>query len=161
MASSWMNMGGSLVRPDRGRCQPDSLCLKEFSYVEWRSGWHAHRTMLQFHLHPEDGLLLGDIDGLVSIEAWSRALGQMEEALKPAPADRLLLDLSGLLGWLGVPERQRVGAMMARHLSKMAKVALVIEAAKITGVVEAEAQRNGLALRLFSERDEAVEWVRS
>ena len=48
---------------------------------------------------------------------------------------------------------------MATHLAQMRKVALVIQAEKITGVVEAEAQRNGLDLRLFSNWDDAMSWV--
>jgi hypothetical protein len=48
---------------------------------------------------------------------------------------------------------------MAARLTRMKKVALVIEAAKISGAVESEAQRNGLNLRLFPDYNDAVDWV--
>jgi hypothetical protein len=48
---------------------------------------------------------------------------------------------------------------MATHLARMDKVALFIQPEKIAGVVEAEAQRNGLDLRMFSSYDDAVSWA--
>lgn len=103
--------------------------------------------------------MLAHIDGLVSLEAWDQVLRALELAIAGAESDRLVADLSGLVGWLGVPERTAVGALMAARLARMAKVALVIEAGKISGVVEAEAQRKGLNLRLFPRYEDAVSWV--
>ena len=65
------------------------------------------------------------------------------------------------MGYLGEPERRAVGALMAKHLARMRKVALVVEARKITGVVKEEATRAGLLLRLFPLMDDAVAWVLS
>ena len=48
---------------------------------------------------------------------------------------------------------------MATHLARMERVALSIQAEKIAGVVQAEARRNRLNLRLFPSDDEAVRWV--
>ncbi len=115
--------------------------------------------MLQFRLIPNDRFLQGEISGLVSIDAWDKMLGELQTALAELPQKRLLLDLFGLLGWLGLPERQAVGALMARRLLQMTRVALVIEATKITGVVEAEAQRSGLELRLFTSHEKAATWL--
>jgi len=97
----------------------------------------------------------------VSPEAWENALGELEAAIKDVPGDRLVIDLGGLVGWLGEPERRAVGTLMAAHLGRMKKVALVIEARKISGVVEAEAKRNGLDLRLFPVHENAVSWALS
>ena len=71
------------------------------------------------------------------------------------------MNLTGLVGWLGVPERKAVGALMATHLGRMNKGALFIQPEKIAGVVEAEAQRNGLALRVFPESEAAFDWALS
>ena len=117
--------------------------------------------MLQFQLQPQDDFLLVQLSGLVSPEAWREALRELEQAIRTEPADRLVVDLGGLVGWLGEPERRAVGALMAVHLARMSKVALVIEARKITGVVEEEAKKNGLALRLFSSYQDAVSWALS
>ena len=117
--------------------------------------------MLQFSFLPHNDVLLAKIGGLVSLSAWEKVLRELEEALGSRQGDRLVVNLTELLGWLGIPERTSVGALMATHLRKMSKVALFIQPEKITGVVEAEAQRRGLNLRLFSEYDAAVSWVLS
>ena len=115
--------------------------------------------MLHYSACARDDFLLVHLGGLVSLDAWRQVLQQLEDAVKPMPHDRLVADLAGLVGWLGAHERRIVGALWAAHLARMAKVALVIQPEKITGVVEAEAQRNGLNLRLFSSHDEAMTWV--
>jgi hypothetical protein len=115
--------------------------------------------MLQFRFLPHDDFVYAHIYGLVSLEAWDQVLAQLEQALEAAAGDRLVVDLTGLVGWLGLAERTAVGAMMARRLSRMKKVALFIQAEKISGAVEAEAQRNGLDLRLFPSHDEAANWA--
>jgi hypothetical protein len=116
--------------------------------------------MLQLRLHPHDDFIYAQLFGLVSVEAWEKGLRELEEATRPVPGDRLLVDLTGLVGWLGVPERTRVGALMAAHLGRMKRVALHIQPQKIVGVVEAEARRNGLELRLFPRFEDAATWVR-
>jgi len=119
------------------------------------------RTMLQFHWLPHDEVLLAQVGGLVSMPAWQRVLRELDDTLSGKPKDRLVLNLTQLVGWLGVPERTEVGALMATHLRHMKKVALFIQPEKITGVVQAEAQRRGLELRLFSEYDAAISWAAS
>jgi hypothetical protein len=115
--------------------------------------------MLQLRYVPQDDFLLAHLSGLVSVEAWEEGLRALEDASSGAQPDRLVIDLTGLVGWLGVPERTAVGALMATHLGRMKRVALFIQREKIAGVVEAEARRRGLDLRLFSSYDEAVNWA--
>lgn len=114
---------------------------------------------MKLRILPHDDFCQAHIDGLVSSEAWDEVLKELELAIAGASSDRLVVDLSGLVGWLGLPERTAVGTLMATRLARMKKVALVIEAEKISGVVESEAQRNGLDLRLFPSYDDAVGWV--
>jgi hypothetical protein len=114
---------------------------------------------LQLRILPHDDFFLAHIGGLVSSEAWDEVLKELELAIAGASSDRLVVDLSALVGWLGLPESTAVGRLMAARLARMKKVALVIEAQKISGAVEAEAQRNGLDLRLFPSYDDAVDWV--
>ncbi len=115
--------------------------------------------MLRIELSPQDNFLLVHLVGLVSPQAWEKALQDLEHAIEGAQRDRLVMDLRGLVGWLGVPERRAVGTLMARHLARMKRVALVIEAQKISGVVQTEAQQLGLDLRLFPGYDDAVSWA--
>ncbi len=117
--------------------------------------------MLQLRVFPQQGFILAGLSGLVSVDAWSNGLQQLEAALAGEQADRLVLDLTGLVGWLGEHERTQVGAMMAQHLARMKKVAAFIQPEKIAGVVEAQARKGGLDLRLFAGKDEAVGWVLS
>jgi hypothetical protein len=118
--------------------------------------------MLSFNLTAQDGFVMAHLDGLVSLEAWDAVLQALAHAL-PATAGpaRLVIDMRAVLGYLGIPERTAVGALMARHLARMEKVAVLVEAHKITQVVYDEARRNGLDLRLFPEYDDAVAWVTS
>jgi hypothetical protein len=115
--------------------------------------------MLQFRFLAHDDFLLAHVFGLVSPEAWDQVLRELEQAIAGAGKDRLVLDLTGLLGWLGQPERTAVGGLMAIRLARMKRVALFVQASKITGVVEAEAQRKGLDLRLFPSFEDAAAWV--
>ena len=115
--------------------------------------------MLQLRVSPREGFLLAEIGGLVSVEAWEGALRELGQAGLPARSLRLVVDLTGLVGWLGVPERTEVGALMASHLASFEKVSLYIQAGKIAGVVEPAARSHGLDLRLFSSWDEAVHWA--
>lgn len=117
--------------------------------------------MLQFQLQPQDNFLLIQLVGLVSPQAWQQALAEIEKAIEDTQSDRLVINLEGLVGWLGEPERRAVGTLMAAHLRQMKKVALVVQAHKITGVVEEEAQQKGLDLRLFPDHEDAVTWVLS
>jgi len=116
---------------------------------------------LQLRILPHDDVVLAQLGGLVSLPAWERALQELQQAVSSSPRDRLVLNLTQLVGWLGVPERTAVGALMANHLRGMKKVALFVQPEKITGVVQAEAERGGLQLRLFSEFDAAVSWAAS
>ncbi|MBG9388656.1 hypothetical protein [Caenimonas aquaedulcis] len=120
---------------------------------------------MQFTLHVRierlDGYVLGHLSGLVSVEAWDKALRELGAGVAGMPGDRLVVDLTGLVGWLGIPERTEVGKLWAIHLSRMEKVALFIQPEKIAGVVEAQARREGLNLRVVSSYEEAVDWVTS
>jgi hypothetical protein len=116
--------------------------------------------MLNFKLTPQDGFVLAHLDGLAALDAWSEVLPRLALALPAAAAPaRLVIDMQGVLGYLGIPERTAVGALMANHLAGMEKVAVLVQAHKITQVVYDEAQRNGLNLRLFPEYADAVAWV--
>jgi hypothetical protein len=117
--------------------------------------------MLQFHLLSNDDVLVAQVGGLVSLQAWRQVLRELDEALGDGQPDRLVVNLTQLVGWLGIPERKQVGALMANHLRRMKKVALFIQREKIMGVVQAEAERQGLQLRMFSDYDEALSWAAS
>jgi hypothetical protein len=115
--------------------------------------------MLKLSIEPHEEFILVFFSGLVSVEAWGAALKELEARLETLEGNRLVLDLMGLLGYLGVPERTAVGALMATHLRRMRRVALAVHGEKITNVVRSEAGRGGLTLCLFTNLDEAVSWA--
>lgn len=76
--------------------------------------------MLQVSILSQDGpVVIARLAGLVSLEAWDKALRELKAAISGSRSDRLMVDLGGLVGWLGVPERKAVGALMATHLAQM------------------------------------------
>jgi hypothetical protein len=116
--------------------------------------------MLDYRLTGGEVFALAHLDGLVSLEGWQAVLKRLaDELIAIAAPPRLVIDMTAVLGYLGTPERRTVGALLARHFNGIEKVAVVVQAHKITDVVSSEAQRNGLNLRLFPEYDEAVAWV--
>lgn len=118
--------------------------------------------MLDFKWVPADGLAVAQLEGLVALDAWREVLPRLARELQAGAApDRLVIDMTRVLGYLGVPERRTVGAWMAEHFGACTKVAIVVQAEKITDVVSGEAHRRGLDLRLFPGFDDAVAWVRS
>jgi hypothetical protein len=118
--------------------------------------------MLSFTLTVHDRFCVAHLDGLVTLEGWEAVLGELGAAWATAKAPPcLVIDMREAVGYLGVPERKTVGALMARHFTEMTKVAIVVQAHKITNVVRGEAQRNGLDLQLFPAYADAVAWVTS
>lgn len=118
--------------------------------------------MLTFELTASDAFVLVRLEGLVSLEAWDAVLHKIAAVLATRDGPpRLMIDMNSALGYLGVPERRSVGAMMASRLSGMQRVAILVQAEKITNVVHDEAQKHGLDLRLFPHYGDAVAWVTS
>ena len=116
--------------------------------------------MLDYRLTGGKAFALAHLDGVVSLEGWQSVLERLADALVATAAPpRLVIDMTAVLGYLGTPERRAVGALLARHFKGIEKVAMVVQAHKITDVVSSEAQRNGLNLRLFPVYDDAVAWV--
>lgn len=116
--------------------------------------------MMNFALTAQEGFALAHLGGLVTLEAWQAVLDKLSAALVATAAPpRLVIDMTAVLGYLGIPERRMVGTLMAQHFSALEKVAIVVQAEKITGVVSGEAQRLGLDLQLFPEHDHAVAWI--
>jgi hypothetical protein len=116
---------------------------------------------MQYHLFAQDGFWQASIEGLVAVDAWDEMLRGLGAAAVAEQAQLLVLDLTGLLGYLGVPERQVVGALFAQHLRAVRRVALFIQKEKIAGVVEAHARASGLDLKIFPTREDAVAWILS
>ena len=116
--------------------------------------------MLTFEMTDSDGYVLVRLEGLVSLDAWDAVLQRISAVLATRDGPRrLMIDMNSVWGYLGIPERRAVGAMMAERLIGMQKVAVLVQAEKITYVVHDEAHRHGLDLRLFPQHCDAVAWL--
>lgn len=114
---------------------------------------------MRLRVSPQNDFVLAEITGLVALDAWDSVLTDLGQAATGAPTPRLVVDLTGLVGWLGLPERHEVGLLMARSLVRFKKVAMHIQPEKIVGTVEAAARGQGLELRMFASREQAVSWA--
>lgn len=116
--------------------------------------------MLRFTLTAHDRFCQAHLDGLVTVEGWEAVLKDLAGALAAANSPPcLVIEMTAVVGYLGVPERRTVGALMAHHFKGLTKVAIVVQAHKITDVVRGEARQGGLDLQLFPQYAEAVAWA--
>lgn len=72
---------------------------------------------------------------------------------------RVLLDLQGVDVELGFTDHLQLGTHAAERLCSLERVAAVVPARLRTGISEKAAQKSGLHLRSFTDRDEALHWV--
>jgi len=116
--------------------------------------------MMRFTLTPRDRFCEAYLDGLVTVEGWEAVLSDLARARATTGAPPcLVIDMTAVVGYLGVPERRTVGALMAHHFKGLRKVAIVVQAHKITDVVRTQARQSGLDLQLFPQYAEAVAWA--
>lgn len=116
--------------------------------------------MLEFRLVGGERYAVAQLEGIVTLDAWRVVLEKLAQDMQATAAPhRLVIDMTAVLGYLGIPERRMVGTLMAQHFGACEKVAIVVQAEKITDVVSGEARRNGLDLRLFPEFTDAVAWI--
>jgi hypothetical protein len=115
--------------------------------------------MMTFALDREEGCAVARLEGLAMLEGWMEMLPGLGEATTDVPGGCLLIDLHGLVGFLGTPERRRVGELAAVHLKHLRRVALLVPPQKVTGVTEAAARAAGLDLRVFADGQQARDWL--
>ena len=114
---------------------------------------------MQFELRRDGRCAQASVRGLALLEGWEAILPELGRQTAQAGDTRLLLLLEGLVGWLGQPERQKVGELAAQHLRHLQKIALLVPPHKVSGVTQAAARERGLDLRVFSNEAEARAWL--
>lgn len=72
---------------------------------------------------------------------------------------RALLDLTAVHIELTFTDHLALGSHAANQLRGMTRVASVVDARLRVGTSEKAAQKMGLTLRTFTDRDEAVRWL--
>lgn len=114
---------------------------------------------MEFEITRDAGIATASVSGLAMLEGWEEMLPRLGE--QTAGDRRLLIVIAGLVGFLGNPERRKIGELAATHLNHLQRIAMLVPPEKKTGVTEKEARRLGLDFRVFSQRGEAMEWLQS
>ena len=76
--------------------------------------------MLTYEITDSHGFAVVRLEGLVSLDAWDAVLQEISAALATRDGPRrLLIDIMSTLGYLGIPERRAVGAMMGEPFAEL------------------------------------------
>jgi hypothetical protein len=100
-----------------------------------------------------------EVTGLAFMDAWDRLLRQLGEQTRRMGSRGALLDITGLVGTLGVPEREQLGRLFAHHLGHLSRLALFMQHERISRVAERSACAAGMRTRVFADRLEAQAWL--
>jgi len=101
--------------------------------------------------------LTGQVD-LATLLELIRKLGALS---REAGDTRVLFDSMNMTGDVHFGGQMQIGEQIARSMSHLARVASVMPAEKITRNSEKVARAQGVQLRVFASRDEAIEWIRA
>lgn len=114
---------------------------------------------MDFEITRDAGIATARLSGLALLEGWEEMLPRL--GAQAAGDRRLLIVIEGLVGFLGTPERRKVGELAATHLRHCERVAMLVPTEKKTGVTEKEARRLGLEFRVFDDAQEAAAWLQA
>ena len=99
------------------------------------------------------------VTGTASLDAFVALITGMAQETRHHGDRRVLVDLLGVQGELKFTDHFQMGTQAAQHLHHLDKLASVVPPERITHTSEKVAARQGLQLRVFTSRAEAVEWL--
>ena len=102
---------------------------------------------------------VAEVTSLAFLENAVPVLREIVERTREHGDRRLLINLIDVVGTFGPEEQRELGILAHRALSHLEKVASLVPPDKITRVSEAEAQAQGLQLRVFTQLSDAIEWL--
>ena len=114
---------------------------------------------MNYSISLDGGITTVALTGFAMIDAWEKVIERLTGEAAVSQGTRLMLVIHGVLGFMGIPERRYLGELLAEKFAHLSKVAVVVEAQKVTGVVEGAAQGRGLTLRVFSDDRAAHHWL--
>jgi hypothetical protein len=87
----------------------------------------------------------------------------MLEACRQSGSTKVLFDCTAMCGELTVMDRFNVGQYASEKMDPRLKIAMVADKKYILpdNFFEVVARNRGIYMRVFSEKDEAIEWLRS
>lgn len=113
----------------------------------------------QFRYKHGAAMSVVEVTGLAFAEEAEEVVLAIQARTREQGDRRLLIDLTDVVGTLGEREHQGLGVLAARHLSHLERVASLVPEDKITRVSEAAAVGQGLALKVFTDLTDAVDWL--
>lgn len=116
---------------------------------------------LQFTVEHRAGHTVVRVDGEPALDEFLGFIRRMGVESQGWPSDRALFDLRGVRTLRAFTEHYAVGEAVARELRHLHMMASVVPPDRITRASEKTAQRAGVNLRVFTEEQEALAWLRS
>jgi len=116
---------------------------------------------MQYRLVRRLDHITAEFSGKVALQPFLDVIEQLGEITRAEGDHLLLLNLQGLAGEIHVTGQMQLGKAVARHLAHLSRVASLVPPEKLTRTSEQVAQAQGMALRIFDDRAQALAWLRS
>jgi len=101
------------------------------------------------------------ISGEAVLDAFGELIVRVGEISRQRNDRRMLVDLRSVQGALAFTEQFRLGQIVAAELRHLQKLASVVPKDRITRTSEKVALSMGMQLRVFTDMDEAAQWLGS
>jgi len=119
---------------------------------------------IELTIAPQEDFLLATGVGRVSTEELLRVLTTVIDASTEQGFDKILLDLSAVMGEVSVMNLYAVGRAMAEYCVNTSihpKLAVIGKPPTVTGFGAEVASNRGLTSKTFSEIQSALNWLRA
>lgn len=101
------------------------------------------------------------IIGEAAMDAYDELIGRVAQTSRARNDRRMLVDLRAVHGALAFTEQFRLGQIVASELRHLQKLASVVPPERITRTSEKVASSLGMQLRVFTDMDDAAQWLLS
>jgi hypothetical protein len=113
------------------------------------------------HVHREDGVLIAQASGNASLADLCGMASMVGVTSSRSGERRAVLDLLAVDIELAFTDHLQLGSFVAGSLHHMERVASIVPARYRSGTSEKAAQKGGLLLHTFTEREPALDWVKA
>jgi len=111
-------------------------------------------------VHREDGVLIAQASGSASLADLCGMASMIGVTTSRSNERRAVLDVQAVDIGLAFTEHLHLGTFVAEQLHHLERVASIVPERYRTGTSEKAAQKGGLLLNTFTDRDLAMAWVR-
>ncbi|MFL6694350.1 MAG: hypothetical protein ACJ8GO_15485 [Ramlibacter sp.] len=111
-------------------------------------------------VHREDGVLVAQASGRASLADLCGMASMVGVTTSHSNERRAVLDVQAVDIDLAFTQHLQLGSFIAERLQHLERVASIVPERYRTGTSEKAAQKGGLLLHTFIDRDQAIAWVR-